>query len=646
VPDKQCLLMKNLILLTLFISISIAALAQKTSNTLSLIPQPASIETGSGSFVVKNTTFIEVTSTDTGVIRVAHLFSSKLSTATGYPFAVKQRSSKASAQNAITFSLVSDSLLGKEGYTLKVSPHSIAVAAYQPAGLFYATQTLLQLLPREIESKQVVKNVIWSLPAVTITDTPRFGWRGLMFDVSRHFFTKQEVKSFIDDMVHYKYNTLHLHLSDDQGWRIEIKSYPKLTDVGAWRPKREGKWGNLKGSQPNEPKNYGGFFTQDDIKELVQYAGERFVNILPEIDIPGHSMAAIAAYPELSCTPGSYNVNSGEKFMQWHGNGTFSALVDNNICPAKESVYGFLDTVFGEIANLFPFEYIHMGGDEAAKNLWEQNDTIKALMAAQDLKNPEEVQSYFVKRIEGIIKSKGKKLMGWDEILEGGLPPEATVMSWRGMKGGIQAAKEGHHVVMSPSDFAYIDYMQGDPITEPLVYASLRLNQTYKFDPVPQGIDPSLILGGQANLWTEQIPNMRAVQYMVWPRGLAIAESVWSPKEKKDYNSFVARVENEFQRMDLRKVKYSRAMYDPIFKAAKDGGDGVKVTLDTEVPNLDIFYSFDETNPDEFYPKYTGTLTVPTDALTLKVVTYRDGKLIGRQINMPVVELRKRAGLK
>lgn len=466
-----------------------------------------------------------------------------------------------------------------------------------------------------------------------------------MLDVSRHFFTKDEVKSFIDDMARYKYNVLHLHLTDDQGWRLEIKRLPELTRVGAWRPKRDGKYANTKAPDPNEPKTYGGYYTHNDIRELVKYASDRFINILPEIDVPGHSLAAIASYPYLTSTPGTYSVNAGEKFMEWPEGGHFYALVDNNLSPAKEEVYEFLDKVFTEVAELFPFPYIHMGGDEAAKNFWEKSNLIKELMQRESLKDLNEVQSYFVKRVEKIINSKGKKLIGWDEILEGGLAPNAAVMSWRGMKGGIEAAKAGHEVVMSPTDYVYLDYMQGDPITEPLIYASLRLKKTYDFNPLPKGVDPKLILGGQGNLWTEQMTNMRTVQYMTWPRGLAIAESVWSPNEKKNWNHFVNRVEKQMERLDEAKVKYAKTMYEPIFTTAKEE-DKVSVTLATEIEGVDIHYSLDDTHPDEFYPKYTAPILVPNDAATLKVVTYKNGKQVGRQINMPVAELKRRAGIK
>ena len=383
-------------------------------------------------------------------------------------------------------------------------------------------------------------------------------------------------------------------------------------------------------------------FIHDDMKEIIQYARDRFVTILPEIDVPAHSMAALASYPELSCTPGNtYYVNAGEAILV-AGPGGNTALMDNTLCPANEKVYEFLDKVFTEVAQLFPFEYIHVGGDEAAKIFWEKSEDVKNLMQKEGLKNMEEVQSYFEKRVEKIVESKGKKFMGWDEILEGGLAPSATVMSWRGMKGGIEAAKMNHHVVMAPSDFTYVELMQGDPYVEPPEFDILRLNQSYKFEPLPPGVDPKLILGGEACLWSEHIPNMRAAQYLLWPRGFAVAESVWSPKEKKNWPNFITRVERQFERMDVAKIKYSRSMYDPAFNVSTVTNGKLKVELETELPGLDIYYSFDETNPDEFYPKYEKPLVIPEDALHLKVITYKDGKPIGRQINMPIDELQKR----
>ena len=388
------------------------------------------------------------------------------------------------------------------------------------------------------------------------------------------------------------------------------------------------------------------FYTQDDIKEIVQYAKQHFVNVLPEIDVPGHSLAAVASYPELSCTPGAenYQVRSGEEIMDWSHGQPPVAMIDNTLCPANEKVYVFLDKVLTEVAQLFPFEYIHMGGDECPKNFWEKSDSVKALMQKAHLKNQDEVQSYFEKRVEKIVESKGKKFMGWDEILQGGLAPDAAVMSWQGIKGGIEAAKLKHDVVMSPTTFAYLDYMQGDVIIEPRIYATLRLKKAYEFEPVPDGVDPKYIKGGQGNIWTEQMYNTRHLQYMVWPRAMAIAESVWSLKKNKDWSSFSDRVEQQFPRFDEAEVKYAPSMFDPAFTADTTTDGSLRITLATEANNLTVHYSFDNSFPDNFYPTYTEPLIAPKEAVMLKVITYRGSQPMGRMIAMPLSDLKKRIG--
>ncbi|CAN5149502.1 family 20 glycosylhydrolase [soil metagenome] len=612
--------------------------AQQNSTVKNLIPVPVSVKETPGVFMLKNNYSIAVLSNDNDVMNVVKELVRDIAAPTGFTHKLLQGASSGD----ITLSLLSatDKTLGNEGYKLSVTTSHIAITANKPAGLFYGVQTLLQLLPKEIESKTAMSNMQWTVPCVEISDEPRFGWRGMMFDVSRHFFTKEDVKHFIDDMVKYKYNLLHWHLTDDEGWRIEIKSLPKLTEVGAWRVNRTGKWGNTSNAFPNEPKTYGGFYSQDDIKEVVEYAKERFVTILPEVDVPGHSLAAVASYPELSCTPGPYEVTAGAPFMLWYGGG-HDALVDNTLCPANEEVYKFLDKVFTEVAQLFPFKYIDVGGDECAKNFWEKNEAIQALMKKENLKNMDEVQGYFEKRVEKIVTSKGKKMIGWDEILEGGLAPSASVMSWRGMKGGVTAAKMGHTVVMTPTDFVYLDYVQGEPSVEPPVYATLRLKKAYQFEPVPEGVDPKLILGGQGNLWTEQIQRYRTVQYMVWPRGLALAECLWSPKEKKNWDDFANRVQAQFPRMDLAEIRYARGIYDPII-TAKDVRGYTQVTMDTELKDLDIYYSIDESIPDNYYPKYTGPVILPADAAHIKIITYQNGVKVGQLINLSMDDLRRR----
>ena len=606
---------------------------------ISIIPEPVSVKPSNGTFKLPANITLDAPS-GREVDQTISFLTDRLTKPTGYK--ITRNSSNPTIKLALNST--SDASLGKEGYKLSVTPSNIVITANQPAGLYYGAQTLVQLFPAEIEGSSKTENVNWEAPAVEVTDYPRFGWRGMMFDVSRHFFTKNEVFHFIDDMARYKYNLLHLHLTDDEGWRIEIKSLPKLTSVGAWNVKKVGYFGDMIPPAANEPRDYGGFYTHEDIKEIVKYASDRFVNILPEIDVPGHSLAAIAAYPELSCTPGAdkYVVRSGEKIMDWHSKG-FTALVDNTLCPANENVYAFLDKVVTEVAQLFPFEYMHLGGDECAKNFWEKSDAVKALMKKENLKDMHEVQSYFTQRLAKIVESKGKKFMGWDEILEGEMAKNAAVMSWRGMKGGIDAAKLGHEVVMSPTTFAYIDYMQGDPAIESRVYASLRLNKSYEFDPLPPGVDPKFIKGGQANLWTEQIYNYRYLQYMVWPRGFAIAESVWSPKEKKDWKSFTAKVEDHFKRYDVAGKRYAPSMYEPDIKVKTAANKKMMVSLVPEIDGLNLHYSFDNSFPDKFYPVYKEPVEVPIDAAQLKIASYKDGKQVGRFMVISVDDLKKRA---
>ncbi|MDE3234563.1 MAG: family 20 glycosylhydrolase [Bacteroidota bacterium] len=628
---------KNLLtFLSFLLASTLTVKGQSSEPEIAVIPKPAEIKTQAGYFVLPDHLQVSITNYPGSDFLLTSL-SKKLSVAGIHV--------THSSQGSISFLLNKnyDPTIGDEGYSLSVSAKAIQVKANKPAGMYYAMQTIFQLLPKEIESKAPVKNIHWKMPCVNIVDYPRFAWRGLMFDVARHFFTKKEVEDFIDNMAMYKYNLLHLHLTDDEGWRIQIKSLPRLTEVGAWNVKKVGTFGNFTPPTPDEPRNYGGFYTQDDIKELVQYAKDRFVNILPEIDVPGHSLAAIASYPELSCTPGAenYKVRSGESIMNWSAHG-FTAKIDNTLCPANDKVYTFLDKVFTEVAALFPFDYIHVGGDECAKNFWEQSDAIKQLMTREGLKNYEEVQSYFEKKVEKIILSKGKKFIGWDEILEGGLAPSAIVMSWRGMKGGIEAAKMGHQVVMSPTTFAYLDYMQGDKVIEPPVYATLRLNKAYEFEPVPDSVDAKLIIGGQANLWSEQVYNTRHLQYMVWPRAFAIAEAVWSPRNARNWKDFEKRVEKHFARFDEAEIKYAPSIFDPSFSVSTTATNELKVEMATEVDDLDIYYSFDNSFPDRFYPKYTGPLIVPKDAVNLKVITYRGTQKIGRDITMPIEELKSR----
>ena len=636
--------MKKSVLFLVCLLISTTSFSQSTGQSIAIIPQPVSIIKGLGKFTLPKSIVIQAENTPDLIHTVAFL-RERLSEPTGYGIISVTSSSNPTIK--LHLNAQNDIKLGNEGYSLSVTPTLVTIKANKPAGLFYGAQSLIQLFPEEIESKVQVNNISWIAPVAEIVDYPKLGWRGLMFDVARHFFTKDEVKQYIDAMARYKYNLLHLHLTDDEGWRIEIKGLPKLTEVGAWRVNRTGTFGDFIPPTANEPRDYGGFYTQDDIRDLIKYAKDRFVDIMPEIDVPGHSLAAIAAYPDLSCTPEAvnYKPRSGEKIMDWSGGAPPKALIDNTLCPANEKVYSFMDSVLTQIAQLFPFEYIHLGGDEAPINFWQNNEQVKALMVREGMKEIKEVQGYFTKRVEKIVEAKGKKLMAWDEVLEGGVSQSTAVISWRGMKYGIEAAHNKHQVVMSPTTFAYLDYMQSDVISEPRVYASLRLNKSYEFEPVPDGVDPQYIKGGQANLWTEQIYNIRQAEYMTWPRGFAIAESVWSPKGRKNWPEFFSRVESHFKRMDLAEIKYAPSVYDPIFKATKTLDNRLKIELSTEVSELDIYYSFDNSFPDKFYPKYTTPLIAPIDAFQMKLITYKNGKPIGRMLTMPISELKIRARL-
>ena len=614
--------------------------SQSSPAKFNIIPEPVATVEKSGNFTLpKSVNILRPAGSENDI--TVNFLKEKLSKATGSRVTVKS-SGKSDIQ--LVLNAIADPMIGNEGYILSVRPKKITIRANKPAGLFYGAQSLIQLFPPQIESPTKVINVAWKIPAVEIGDYPRVGWRGLMLDVARHFFTVDEVKQYIDAMVRYKYNMLHWHLTDDEGWRIEIKSLPKLTETGAWRVEKVGNFGEFSPALPDEPKTYGGFYTQDQIRDIVNYAAERFVQVIPEIDVPGHSLAAVVAYPELSCTEGAdkYTLRAGEPFMDWSQGAPPIALIDNTLCPANEKVYEFMDKVMTEVAQLFPYPYIHVGGDEAPHNFWQKNPQVQELMKREGLTTIPQVQSYFEKRLEKIIQSRGKKMMGWDEILEGGITPTTALMSWRGTKYGIEASRSGHYVVMSPTTYAYIDYMQGDISTEPPVYSSLRLNKAYQFDPVPPEADARYILGGQANLWTEQVYNIRQVEYMTWPRGFAIAESVWSPKEKKNWENFVNKTENHFQRLDYAETKYSPAIYDPIVSVTKKE-DKYFVELTTEISGLDIYTSFDNSTPDRFYPRYKAPLLVPTDARLMRIITYRGKVPAGRLMTIRVEDLKKRA---
>jgi len=613
------------------------------SQQLALIPEPVEIKRNPGNFLLSNSTVISVPQKQAEVSRIAGYLNEKIKASTGLSLRTA-----ASGSGSIDFALNSktDSKIGKEGYTLDVTTERISVRANEPAGLFYATQTLLQLLPKEIENPRSDQAAKWEIPSLNIVDYPRFEWRGIMLDVSRHFFTKAYVKEYIDQIARYKFNIFHWHLTDDNGWRVEIKSLPKLTEVGAWRVPRIGTFGSNDAPRPGEKPTDGGFYTQEDIREIVQYAKNRYVEILPEVDVPGHSMAAIAAYPELSVSRDTTTrVNPGSNFSTWYGDGKFTMHLDNTLNPTDENVYKFLDKVFTEIAAMFPYEYIHIGGDECYKGFWERDPGVQAFMKKNKIGNGVELQSYFTKRLTKMIMDKNKKVIGWDEILEGGLAPGAAVMSWRGTKGGIEAAHQKHQVVMSPAPMYYLDMGQGEPSIEPPIYGVARLKDTYSHEVIPPGVDSVYILGGQGNLWTEQIPTESQVEYMTYPRAFALAESLWSPKYKKNWETFVSKVEQHCERLDQAGINFAPSMYDPIITVKKlRASDLITIDLESQIPGLAIHYTFDNTIPDKYAPRHDGkTLILPAGADSFRVISLKDGKPVGRLISLQTEELQKRA---
>lgn len=598
-----------------------------SNESIGIIPLPSTYELKPGTFYITGQSSIGIDKSDPEMTALANYFNEEISDATGFSLPVNN-------SGTIIFQLGEHKELGEEGYQLSISADQLILSAYKHHGIFNGIQSVLQLLPPEIKSKTVQADATWSINCIEVTDKPQFAWRGLMLDVSRHFFTKQEVKKFIDQMAEYKYNVFHWHLTDDQGWRLEVKSLPKLTAIGAWRAPRVGNWWEREPQLPTDSLSYGGYYTTEDIREIVEYAQQRYVTIVPEIDIPGHSMAALSAYPEISCTGGPFHVNVGN---------TFYTKIENSLCAGNEQTFEVLDSVFAEVARLFPSPYIHIGGDECYKGFWEKCPKCKMRMQKEHLKNLEELQSYFVKRVAAMVQKRGKQVIGWDEILEGGLAPEAIVMSWRGMKGGIEAAKQGHSVIMTPTDHCYLDFYQGDPTVEPNTYSMLRLQDCYKYQLIPDSVDASLIMGGQGNLWTESVPHYRQVEYMIWPRALAISETLWTDARLRNWKFFVNRVEQQFERFDRSGVNYARSIYDPIIYPHWDKERQLKIAMKTEIEGLSLFYTFDNTIPDIYSNMYTDTLSIPKNASMLRVAAYKGQEQAGRLIDITIDALKKRA---
>ncbi|MDQ7027308.1 MAG: beta-N-acetylhexosaminidase [Anaerolineae bacterium] len=510
-------------------------------STISIIPEPQSIEIGDGHFIISAATVIVATDE---AKPVAEFLTDLLRPATGFDLHVAEK-----GENAITLTLLEGD--ESEGYTLAISETSIRIEATTPAGLFYGVQTLRQLLPITIESDDTISDVEWSVPIATITDAPRFAWRGLHLDVARHYFDVTFIKKFIDLMALYKLNVFHWHLTEDQGWRIEIKKYPKLTEIGSKRSESP----LMENRHQGDGKPYdGGYYTHDEVREVVAYAAARSITVVPEIEMPGHAVAALTSYPELGCVGEGYVVRT-----TW-------GIAKDVFCAGKDSVFTFLENVLTEVLDLFPSEFIHIGGDECPKDRWQVCPDCQARIKAEGLADEHELQSYFIRRMERWLNERGRRLIGWDEILEGGLAPNATVMSWRGSQGGIDAANAGHDVVMSPTTNCYFDYYQAEDkdAEPPAIGRYLPLERVYQFQPIPEDIDPAKahhVLGGQGNIWTEYIPTSDHLEYMTYPRAIALAEIVWSYPEKRDFSAFKSRLNQHNERLNLLEVNY-RPMKD------------------------------------------------------------------------------------
>ena len=607
-----------------------------------IIPAPVSYEASEGSLILdQNMNLIMLSENDDLSKQVEFLKSDlekigiKLSPMAGDSATVKAL--------RIGFHETAVDTLGNEGYQIVIEEGGILLMANTKAGTFNGIQTLKQLLPLSRTASEDGVLAPIEIGTCIIEDYPRFGWRGLMLDVSRHFFTVEEVKAYLDQMAAYKMNVFHWHLTDDEGWRIEIKTFPKLTEVGAWRVQRHGRFGAGRAEpKKSEKATYGGFYTQEQIKDVIAYAAERNITIVPEIDVPGHSMALLAAYPQYSTKKEYKFVNPGAKFADWYGDGKFKMNIENTLNPADPAVYAFLDMLFGEIADLFPGEYIHMGGDECYHGYWEEDPKVQDFMAKNGIEDSKGLQSYFVKRVEKIISSKGKKMIGWDEILDGGLADEAAVMSWRDMKGGIEAVGLGHKVVMTPAEFVYLDYTQGDYSVENKIYADLSLKKAYSFEPVPDFVlDPELILGGQGNLWTEVIPSLSFAFYMTYPRAWALSEVLWSPKESKDYIGFTRRIESHFDRFDAQQISVARTIYEPEVRVYNDGRK-LMCELRNPYEDIEMFYTIDNTYPITTGKKYEGPFEIPAGDLSLRTQSFRDGKSIGRLLQISRKDLETR----
>ncbi len=580
-----------------------------------IIPEPQSIEMKNGFFYLTRDISVETRGGDEILENLALELSNDLGL-----------SQDASAKNIVLL-VIEDDINpddNAEAYELSISQKLIQIKGRSLAGVFYGIQTLKQLLIPDLLGENNIlpdgddQNSV-RVPCLEISDYPNYQWRGGMLDVSRHFFKKEFILKFIDILAFHKLNTFHWHLTDGIGWRIQIDAYPLLTELGAWRIEDSirNPWENFTLASEHGEAAYGGYYTKKDIREIVSYAAERFITIVPEIEMPGHSEAAIRCYPEFSCDPENPS-------------GVY--------CAGKDESFIFLETVLTEVMELFPSEFIHIGGDEVSKSHWENCPSCKARMQSEGLNDAHELQSYFVKRVERFLNSKGRKLIGWDEILEGGLAPEATVMSWRGMIGGIEAANAGHDVVMSPGYPCYFDHYQGRHDKEPQAWGGLnRLKDVYGFNPLPDEIDHSKghhILGGQANLWTEQIETFEHVERMILPRYSALAEALWLQPEKKYWNGFKKKLSVQLKRYQHLGYRYSESAFTPYYSGRLLPEERqLEIELRTELDEYPILFSLDGTEPENTSKMFTQTILM-NEGETLRASTFVEHHPAGYELKL------------
>ncbi len=623
---------RSITTILIFVLIAVKAFPQVTA-TVNIIPAPAEIKLKPGSFTFTPQTLMLISKRDNDLKQVAMFFTDHLRITGGPQIQLRQYAETDQNTQAVILAFPEDiSKFKAEGYELKITPNQVVIHAVTGAGFFYGIQSLIQLLPAFYCAPEVNGDAItWSVPCLEIKDHPRFPYRGMHLDVSRHFFPKEFVKRYIDLIAMYKMNTFHWHLTDDNGWRIEIKKYPKLTTIGAWHVDHENlPWRERPAQKPGEPATYGGFYTQDDIREVVAYAAQRYVTIIPEIEMPAHSVEVLAAYPQFSCTGGPFTVPAGSYWPN----------IDI-LCAGNDSVFTFLQDVLTEVMTLFPSTYIHVGGDEADKTNWKKCEKCQARIKSEELKDEKELQSYFIKRMEKFIVSKGRKMIGWDEILEGGLAPEATVMSWRGVEGGIAAARQGHDAIMTPGSHCYFDYYQANPDFEPKAIGGFTtLKKVYSYEPIPAELtekEAAHILGAQGNVWTEFIPTTAHVEYMAVPRMIALAEVVWSPKHLRNWAGFRMRMNDQFKRLDCMKVNYCKGSYKVDIKTSHDPkSKQMKVSLESEQPGIPILYTLDGNDPSSKSQIYTEPFPITGNGY-IKAGLFVDGVLKEKFTEMPVI---------